>query len=70
MAKAGQMSIKYPAFAMASTPRSALAWPNSLFYPGFTLISCEPSSSFRPKLPLRYTKLLPRLLAIPWMSAN
>ncbi|PMD49666.1 uncharacterized protein K444DRAFT_711509 [Hyaloscypha bicolor E] len=29
MAKAGQILIKFPAFAMASTPQFALVWPNS-----------------------------------------
>jgi hypothetical protein len=70
MVKAGQMSIKSPAFAMASIQQFVLVWPNSLSYPGFTPISCVRFSSSRQKQPLRRTKLLPRLLATLWTSAN
>jgi hypothetical protein len=70
MVKASQTLTKSPAFAMASIQQFVLVWPNSLFFPGFTPISCVRFSSSCQKQPLCRTRLLPELLAIPWMSAN
>ncbi|PMD50863.1 uncharacterized protein K444DRAFT_711090 [Hyaloscypha bicolor E] len=64
IAKAGQILIKFPAFAMASIPQFALVWPSSLFYPGFTPISYVRFSSSRQKQPHHRTLLLPELPAI------
>jgi hypothetical protein len=70
MVKASQTLTKSLAFAMASIQQFVLVWPNSLFFPGFTPISYVRFSSSRQKQPLRRTRPLPELLAIPWTSAN
>jgi hypothetical protein len=70
MAKASQILIKFPAFAMALISQFALVWPSSLFYPGSTLISCVRFSSSRQKQLPRHTLLLPESQAILWTSAN
>ena len=68
--KAGQILTKSLAFAMASIQQFVLVWPNSLFFPGFTPISCIRFSSSCQKQPLRRTRPLPESLAIPWILAN